>query len=101
MPVGFAAGKRSFSNAAHIQSKLRTRLSYERLHQLLYVYYNSRVLPDEPVFSSGLLGRGEGALADVGRQETELNEEGSDDCARDDTDQDGAGQPAMQQSTTR
>ncbi|KAK1866564.1 hypothetical protein I4F81_009080 [Pyropia yezoensis] len=27
MPVGFAAGKRSFSNAANIQTKLRTRLS--------------------------------------------------------------------------
>jgi len=93
------------------------------------VYYNSRVLPDEPVFSSGLLGRGEGALPDVGSQEIELGraedgpideeedemgmgaiaelpaadleEEGSDDCACDDTDHDGAGQPATQQSTTR
>lgn len=46
MPVGFAAGERSFSNAAAIQTKLRTRLSYEELHKLLYIYYNSRVLPD-------------------------------------------------------
>jgi len=37
MPVGFAAGERSFSNAAHTQSKPRTRLSCEKLHKLLYV----------------------------------------------------------------
>lgn len=46
MPVGFVAGERSFSNAANIQTKLRTRLSYSKLHMLLYVYYNSRVLPE-------------------------------------------------------
>ena len=79
------------------------------------MYFNSRVLPDEPVFLSGRLGRGEGSSADVGRHEIELDreedgpidveeddldmgavaellaaelDEGSDDCARDDTDQD-------------
>jgi len=31
----------------------------------------------------------------------DLDEEGSDDCARDDNDQDGACQPATQQSKTR
>eukprot|EP00170_Pyropia_yezoensis_P004318 contig_17666_g4330 len=37
MPMGFAAGERSFSNAANIQSKLRTRLAYSTLHTLLYI----------------------------------------------------------------
>ena len=46
--VGFAAGERSFSNASHIQSRLRTCLSYTTLHKLLYVYYNFRVVPDVP-----------------------------------------------------
>lgn len=41
LPVGFAAGERSLSNAANIQSKLRTRLSYSRLHKRLFVYFNS------------------------------------------------------------
>lgn len=41
LPVGFAAGERSISNAANIQSKLRTRLSYSRLHKRLFVYFNS------------------------------------------------------------
>jgi len=45
VPVGFAAGERSFSNASHIQSPVRTRLSHARLHKLLYIYYNSRALP--------------------------------------------------------
>lgn len=49
LPLSFAAGERSFSNAAHIQSKLRTRLTHERLHQLLYVYFNSRSLAHLPV----------------------------------------------------
>lgn len=49
LPLSFAAGERSFSNAGHIQGKLRTRLSHHRLHQLLYVYFNSRVLKDVPV----------------------------------------------------
>jgi len=44
LPVGFAAGERSFSNAAHIQTNLRTRLAKSRLHKLLYIYYNSRAL---------------------------------------------------------
>lgn len=48
LPVGFAAGERSFSNAANIQSKLRSRLSYDRLHKLLFVYFNSRSLPQMP-----------------------------------------------------
>jgi len=42
------AGECSFSSASHIQSRLRTRLSYTTLHKLLYVYYNSRVVPDVP-----------------------------------------------------
>lgn len=46
MPVGFAAGKRSFSNAANIQTKLRTRLSYSQLYMLLYIYCNARVLQE-------------------------------------------------------
>jgi len=46
--VRFAAGERSFSNAFHIQSLLRTRLSHTTLHMLLHVYYNSRVVPDVP-----------------------------------------------------
>ena len=45
VPVGFAAGERSFSNASHIQSPVRTRLSHARLHNLLFIYYNSRALP--------------------------------------------------------
>lgn len=49
LPLSFAAGERSFSNAGHIQGKLRTRLSHHRLHQLLYVYFNSRILKDLPV----------------------------------------------------
>jgi len=48
LPAGFAAGERSLSNASHIQSRLRTRLSYTTLHKLLYMYYNSRVVPDFP-----------------------------------------------------
>lgn len=48
MPMGFAAGERSFSNAANIQSKLRTRLAYSTLHTLLYIYYNYRSLPEIP-----------------------------------------------------
>lgn len=48
LPVGFGAGERSFSNAAKIQSKLRTRLSYSRLHKLLFVYCNSRSLSAIP-----------------------------------------------------
>jgi len=42
LPLSFAAGERSFSSAAHLQAKLRTRIAHERLHQLFYVYYNSR-----------------------------------------------------------
>ena len=53
LPLSFAAGERSFSNAAHIQGKLRTRLTHERLHQLLYVYYNSRSLSHLPVGMGG------------------------------------------------
>jgi len=49
LPLSFAAGERSFSNAAHIQGKLRTRLAHTRLHQLLYVYYNSRSLSHLPI----------------------------------------------------
>ncbi|KAK1865080.1 hypothetical protein I4F81_007615 [Pyropia yezoensis] len=49
LPLSFSAGERSFSNAAHIQSKLRTRLTHERLHQLLCVYFNSRSLAHLPV----------------------------------------------------
>ena len=45
VPVGFAAGERSFSNVSHIQSPVRTRLSHAWLHKLLYIYYNSRALP--------------------------------------------------------
>lgn len=44
LPLLLAPGERSFSNAAHIQSKVRTRLTHERLHQLLYVSYDSRSL---------------------------------------------------------
>lgn len=49
LPLSFAAGERSFSNATHIQGKLRTRLAHVRLHQLLYVYYNSRSPAHLPV----------------------------------------------------
>lgn len=49
LPLSFAAVERSFPNAAHKQSKLRTRLTHERLHQLLYVYFNSRSLAHLPV----------------------------------------------------
>lgn len=35
LPFGFAAGERWFSNASHIQSRLRTRLSYTTLHNLM------------------------------------------------------------------
>jgi len=45
----------------------------ERLKKLLYVYFNSHVLPDDPVFFSGRLGRGEDSSADVGRHEIELD----------------------------
>lgn len=32
-----------------VESVLRTRLSYERLHRLLYIFFNSRALPDAHV----------------------------------------------------
>jgi len=38
----------SFPNACHTQSRLRTLLSYTTLHKLLFVYYNSRVVPEVP-----------------------------------------------------
>lgn len=46
LPTSFAAGERAFSSAGHMQSVLRIRLSYERLHCLLFIYFNSRSLPD-------------------------------------------------------
>lgn len=51
LPLSFAAGERSFLIAAHIQTDFRTRLSYGRLHKLLYIYYNSRALPGSPTSS--------------------------------------------------
>jgi len=48
-PLSFAAGERSFSNAAQIQGTLGTRLAHKRLHQLLYMYYNSRSLSQLPI----------------------------------------------------
>ena len=42
VPTSFGAGERSFSNAAFIQSDVRSRLAYERFHKLLYIYFNSR-----------------------------------------------------------
>lgn len=44
VPTSFAAGERAYSIAGHIQSVFRTRLSYQRLHRLLFIYFNSRVL---------------------------------------------------------
>jgi len=73
MLVGFAAGEWSFSNASHTQSRLRTRTSYEKLHKLLYIYLNSRVLPDRPAYSEGQEGGGGGAPTDLGRHAIELD----------------------------
>jgi len=128
MPVGFAAWERSFSNAAHIQSKLRTRLSYETLHKLLYMYFNSRVLPEEPACTAGNVAAAGGASTDVELEAIELDgandgpvdvkeeelgmgavaellaanlDDGDgNDFALDETQQDGEFQPATQQSTT-
>lgn len=82
LPVGFAAGERSFSNAVNIQSKLRTKLSYTTLHKLLYIYFNSRVLPghvDMPACSSSQL-----ALHTVELEEVadEPEDEGDDEGER-------------------
>jgi len=71
--VGFAAGERSFSNAAHIQSKLRTRISYEKLHKLLYVYLKSHVLPEEPACTAGHVAAAGGASTDVALETIELD----------------------------
>lgn len=46
LQTSFAARERACSNAGHIQSVLRTRLSYERVHRLLFIYFNSRILLD-------------------------------------------------------
>lgn len=37
LPTSVAVGERAFSNAGFLQSVLRTKLSYERLHRLLYI----------------------------------------------------------------
>lgn len=67
LPNSFPAGERAFSNAGFIQSVLRTKLSYERLHRLLYIYFNSRALPDADVDASpdsSLDGDGTGVAGD-------------------------------------
>lgn len=49
LPLSLASAARSFSNVSHVHSKLRTRLMQKRLHQALYVHYNSRCLDHLPV----------------------------------------------------
>ncbi|KAK1865335.1 hypothetical protein I4F81_007868 [Pyropia yezoensis] len=83
LPNSFAAGERAFSNVVFIQSVLRTKLSYERLHRLLYIYSISRALPDADVDASpdsSLDGDGTGVAGD-GRSlddEADGGEGGSD-----------------------
>lgn len=67
LPNSFPAGERAFSNAGFILSVLRTKLSYECLHRLLYIYFNSRALPDADVDASpdsSLDGDGTGVAGD-------------------------------------
>jgi len=52
---------------------MRTRISYETLHKLLYVYFNSRVLPEEPFCTAGHVAASGGASADVGLEAMELD----------------------------
>jgi len=128
IPVRFAAGERFFANAAHIQSKMRTRRSYETLHKLLYVYFNSQVHPEELACTAGHVAAAAGASTDLELEAIELDGDSDgpvdveeedlgmdavsellaanlgdgdgDDSALDETQQDGEFQPATQQSTT-
>lgn len=51
LPTSVGAGERAFSNAGHIQPVLRTSPSYKRLHRLLYIDFNCRVIPEADVDS--------------------------------------------------
>ena len=70
MPTSFAAGERAFSNVGYIQSVLRTKLSYERLHRLRYIYFNYRSLPDTDV---------DAAVVAVGSDEEQDHGDGDED----------------------
>jgi len=128
MPVGFAAGEQPFFNEAHTQSKLRSRLSNETLHKLLYVHFNSSVLLEDPVRTAGHVVAAGGASVDVDLEAIELHADddvptdveeeelgmgavaellaaklGNGDGevgSLDETEPDGECQPATQQSTT-
>lgn len=73
LPMSFAAGERSFSNAGNIQGRVCTPLSHHSLHQLLYVYFNSRALNDSPV-SHYMIGAASGAGGAWGGDECEGDE---------------------------
>ena len=68
------------TTACHIQILPRTRLSYTTLHKLLYVYYNSRVVPEAP--SLVLPGPTEPLCSHMHTVELDGVDDGADDPKR-------------------
>jgi len=79
MPKSFAAGERAFSNAGYIQSVWRTKLSYARLHLLLYIYFKYRLLPgmDVDAAAAALRSGGEDEQVSSDDEEGSVGSDGS------------------------